>query len=72
MNRELYERAVYPSVNAANSRMLLSTLTEVGREQALAALTNALVAPQARELAEMPLPNPWRRHRRPLPSRWRP
>jgi len=52
MNRELYEQATYPGINRASSAMLLRSLADVGREQALAALTAALVRPEALALAE--------------------
>lgn len=52
MNRELYERATYPRVYAARSGDLLRSLAEVGQQQALAALTAALVRPEALAIAE--------------------
>ena len=52
MNRELYEPATYPGVNATNSRRAPACLSEIWREQALDALTARVGAPQALALAD--------------------
>lgn len=52
MNQEVYEQATYPGVQAATSTTLLSRLADVAREQALEALTAALVRPEALALAD--------------------
>jgi hypothetical protein len=52
MNHELYEQATYPGVQAARSDVLLRRLTAMAREDALAALTAALVRPEAVALAD--------------------
>ena len=52
MNRELYDQATYPGVYVASGSMLLRRLAEASREQALQALTAALVRPEALEMAD--------------------
>jgi hypothetical protein len=52
MNRELYDQATYPGIQAATSTTLLSRLADAAREQALDAFTATLVRPEALALAD--------------------
>ena len=52
MNKELYDQATYPGVQVARSDVLLRRLADRAKEQALAALTAALVRPEALALAD--------------------
>lgn len=52
MNQEIFTQATYPGIQAATSTTILSRLADVAREQALAALTAALVRPEAFALAD--------------------